>query len=239
MLDFVSPTYGQPRDKLAASEEHSSVNNALPYPSANENSLSLYPGMAMPLPFGGITPVDSSTDFNQSLTIENVSSFDDQSMNGLLAGTVPQPNYNSQEGHHYPVANQAMAQMPIYNPGAFHGGSNPIFQSDMQSQQSILVYSDGPGFPGEYPQSFPNLSLPMNPLPQSGFGSNQVPFQRQSCPSCFESFTRTSDLDRHYQSVHLQIKHHCFWPGCHNNRGKGYCRLEKLKTHQREKHGST
>jgi hypothetical protein len=61
--------------------------------------------------------------------------------------------------------------------------------------------------------------------------------QRTLCSFCTETFARPSDLDRHWQSVHLGIKYHCFRPGCPNNRGKGYCRLEKLRTHQREKHG--
>ena len=61
--------------------------------------------------------------------------------------------------------------------------------------------------------------------------------QRTPCSLCFETFARQSDLQRHWQSVHLGIKYHCYWPGCLNNRGKGYCRVEKLRTHQREKHG--
>jgi hypothetical protein len=61
--------------------------------------------------------------------------------------------------------------------------------------------------------------------------------RRTPCTHCTETFARPSDLDRHWQSVHLGIKHHCFWLGCPNNRGKGYCRLEKLRTHQRKKHG--
>jgi hypothetical protein len=35
----------------------------------------------------------------------------------------------------------------------------------------------------------------------------------------------------------LRIRHHCFWPGCGNNRGKGYIRMEKLRRHQQEMHG--
>ncbi|KAH6668890.1 hypothetical protein B0J14DRAFT_703717 [Halenospora varia] len=54
---------------------------------------------------------------------------------------------------------------------------------------------------------------------------------------CNESFARHTDLDRHVQAVHYGIKHHCTWLGCGNNRGKGYCRLEKLRTHRKEKHG--
>lgn len=86
----------------------------------------------------------------------------------------------------------------------------------------------------------------MQPFPAfpSNFSNTGIPFgypipQRTPCawPMCSESFARQSDLQRHMDSVHLGIKHHCFWPGCSNNRGNGYCRLEKLRTHQKQKHG--
>lgn len=110
------------------------------------------------------------------------------------------------------------------------------------------------------PQDFQNQVYPMSfaPLPMQQptfwdptqviqsqmmptFGSIPLAMphvQRTPCNWCMESFTRAADLQRHVESVHLGIKHHCFWPGCHNNRGKGYCRAEKLRTHQRQKHGS-
>ncbi|KUJ14422.1 uncharacterized protein LY89DRAFT_138684 [Mollisia scopiformis] len=114
------------------------------------------------------------------------------------------------------------------------------------------------------PQAFQNQAYPMNfiPLPiqeqnswaqdptqmmQSQMTANFAPIplttqfvQRMPCswPSCTESFTRPSDRQRHIEAVHLGIKYHCFWIGCPNNGGKGYCRAEKLKTHQRQKHGS-
>ncbi len=75
-------------------------------------------------------------------------------------------------------------------------------------------------------------------------GSSFLPFtppgpRRTACPwaGCMESFVRQSDLRRHHEAVHLGIKYNCMFPGCANNRGTGYCRLEKLRTHQREKHG--
>jgi hypothetical protein len=70
--------------------------------------------------------------------------------------------------------------------------------------------------------------------------SSNSPHPRHQCPwatGCTESFKRLSDLRRHWQAVHLRIRYHCFAIGCKNNRGNGYCRFEKLKTHQREKHG--
>jgi hypothetical protein len=101
--------------------------------------------------------------------------------------------------------------------------------------------------------SYPNASLmphhnnninsitPPSYLPQAlsnPFLPSPIPTPRTPCPLCTESFARPSDLNRHWQSVHLGIKYHCdYWLGCPNNGGKGYCRLEKLRTHQREKHG--
>ncbi|KAE9367877.1 hypothetical protein N431DRAFT_561734 [Stipitochalara longipes BDJ] len=94
------------------------------------------------------------------------------------------------------------------------------------------------------PQSMllpPQATAPQQPFPTLPLGTSLYPqfsvLQRTPCSLCPLTFTRQSDLDRHYTSVHLGIKHHCFYPGCSNNRGNGYCRLEKLRTHQREKHG--
>jgi len=76
--------------------------------------------------------------------------------------------------------------------------------------------------------------------------ANNFHLHRAQCswPNCTESFARTTDVGRHIQSVHYGIKHHCYWieangAPCSNNRGNGYCRLEKLRSHQRQKHGFT
>ncbi|PVH81222.1 hypothetical protein DL98DRAFT_514858 [Cadophora sp. DSE1049] len=90
--------------------------------------------------------------------------------------------------------------------------------------------------------NYPPLSVgsATNPF---DFGSPVLPTPVQAprppafCTLCPASFTRYSDYQRHYESVHMGIKWHCFWPGCSNNRGNGYCRAEKLKTHQRRVHG--
>jgi hypothetical protein len=94
------------------------------------------------------------------------------------------------------------------------------------------------GFPAQ--MTYPAMAFNNAPYPL-GF-----PFQLYAPPRpriyciwalCMESFARPGDLERHRQSVHLGIKHHCFWPGCHNNHGKGYVRSDKLRAHQKEKHG--
>jgi hypothetical protein len=56
------------------------------------------------------------------------------------------------------------------------------------------------------------------------------------CPSCKFSFARLSDLQRHFDNLHLHIRHHCRVPGCGNNRGRGYCRVEKLRLHLKNTH---
>jgi hypothetical protein len=53
---------------------------------------------------------------------------------------------------------------------------------------------------------------------------------------CATTFTRKADLDRHVLNVHNRIGHHCQVPGCNNNKGKGYCRPDKLKEHMWRKH---
>jgi hypothetical protein len=53
---------------------------------------------------------------------------------------------------------------------------------------------------------------------------------------CTKTFTRTADLDRHVLNVHNRIGHNCQVPDCSNNKGKGYCRADKLKEHMWKKH---
>jgi hypothetical protein len=99
---------------------------------------------------------------------------------------------------------------------AIQNNNNFLDQSQMQSQMVMQQ------------QVFPNMIL--------GGTSSHLPMnvqatQRTPCSFCTETFARPSDLERHWRSVHLGIKHHCYCPGCPNNHGKGYCRLEKLRTH--------
>jgi hypothetical protein len=89
--------------------------------------------------------------------------------------------------------------------------------------------------------TYPQMAFNTVPSPWGyhPFQMHTLPRPRIYCawPLCMESFARPGDLERHRQSVHLGIKHHCFWPGCHNNHGKGYVRCDKLRAHQKEKHG--
>jgi hypothetical protein len=89
-------------------------------------------------------------------------------------------------------------------------------------------------------QMQPTWSIPSFPTGITGqvpLGNRLIPRTPCSWPFCMESFARPSDLDRHIQSVHLGIKYRCYWPGCSNNCGKGYCRLEKLRPLKGQKHG--
>jgi hypothetical protein len=115
-----------------------------------------------------------------------------------------------------PFPQQILTSPAVMNNVGFHDASVISFTPVMQPHGFPNMISNGTTF-------YPPMTAPAA--------------QRTLCTQCTETFARSSDLDRHWRSVHLGIKYHCFWPGCPNNRGKGYCRLEKLRTHQREKHG--
>ena len=150
---------------------------------------------------------------------------------------------------------QAASSVPPY-----FGGMGPLMANTMsQPYSNNWDHNTAMGSP----QAFQNQVYPMEfpPLPmqqQNSWAQDPtqmihsqmvasfapIPLttpvvQRMPCswPTCTESFTRPSDLQRHIEAVHLGIKYHCLWIGCPNNGGKGYCRAEKLRTHQRQKHG--
>ena len=91
-----------------------------------------------------------------------------------------------------------------------------------------------PMIPGPPMPQYPSILSP------GAFSSSQASLgitYRTPCTFCMATFTRPYDLERHVQSVHLDIRHHCTWLGCTNNKGMGYCRIEKLRKHQRDNHG--
>jgi hypothetical protein len=113
----------------------------------------------------------------------------------------------------------------FYNPSLMPHPNNISYPNTSLMPHPNNINCITPSFYPPYPLSTPFLTSP-------------IPTPRTPCPLCTESFARPNDLNRHWQSVHLGIKYHCdYWLGCPNNGGKGYCRLEKLRTHQREKHG--
>lgn len=57
-------------------------------------------------------------------------------------------------------------------------------------------------------------------------------------PDCNKTFTREKDCDRHMSSVHFRVSLNCTISDCHNNRGKGYSRADKLHEHQRKHHAT-
>jgi hypothetical protein len=166
-------------------------------------------------------------------------------------GTQPQPQPLRSLVYH----GQAASSAPPYFDGMGFVMANTLLQPYSNNWGHNIAMGS--------PQAFQNQVYPMHfiPLPmqqqnfwaqdprqmmQSQMMANFAPIplttqvvQRTPCswPSCTESFTRPSDLQRHIDAVHLGIKYHCFWIGCTNNGGKGYCRAEKLRTHQRQKHG--
>jgi hypothetical protein len=167
-----------------------------------------------------------------------VDSLDTFQMNGN--GTYPMP-----------LESGMLLGMPPDSLGCLHhaNGSYPQhLVCGMNHDLSVLHMANFTGMQAIHsPRPTNKLIQPANP-PSSHTTSLAMSVQgamqghRNHCPwpaGCNESFTRLSDLERHWQSVHLEIKYHCYWIGCHDNHGKGYCRLEKLKAHQKDKHGAT
>jgi hypothetical protein len=66
-----------------------------------------------------------------------------------------------------------------------------------------------------------------------------VPGQRVTCTVCLGTFSRTSDLTRHLNSVHHigpRVLHLCTVLGCPKSFGPGYSRQDKLKEHLKKAH---
>lgn len=90
--------------------------------------------------------------------------------------------------------------------------------SSQESSSSHLTTSASPTTPATTPSS-------VNTSPD-----------RLSCPECFKTFGRAGDLKRH-QGMHLPRKYHCRQQGCKRNGGKGFYRRDKLRAHQKKRHG--
>jgi hypothetical protein len=125
---------------------------------------------------------------------------------------------------------------PIRNTGTF-SELNDSVESPRVEAESVGAVDIGSQVDYEDMSSFKRVivvEVEMNIIQSKTIVSRK---KRVCCSQCSESFTRIADLERHYQNIHLRIRHHCFWPGCGNNRGKGYIRMEKLRRHQQEMHG--
>lgn len=118
--------------------------------------------------------------------------------------------------------------------------ANPWIPTHLENVDPALIPSTPPFSPAA--PTMPGPLMPQYPSipPLGAFFPPQAPLSikyRTPCTFCMATFTRPNDLERHMQSVHLDIRHHCIFLGCANNKGKGYCRLEKLRKHQRDNHG--
>lgn len=101
-----------------------------------------------------------------------------------------------------------------------------------QDQRATSAYGDSNQPPSASPRSHSSKLLPFSEDPKPS-SSRAV---RHICPTCNQSFSRLSDLHRHSENIHLQIRHHCPISGCEDNRGRGYCRAEKMRGHLRKRH---
>ena len=133
-------------------------------------------------------------------------------------------------------SNNGLYSVDAYPPLDMAGNNHPPFGFEVP-MASLMADNTHPPFGFEMPM-VPLMAGNNSPL----FGSKlptalPLPAARTFCTLCPASFTRASDYPRHWDSMHLGIKHHCFYLGCGNNRGNGYCRAEKLKTHRQRVHG--
>jgi hypothetical protein len=113
------------------------------------------------------------------------------------------------------------------------------FFSHLDKQDSVL--SSPPGFGHDAAQA-----IGLYPPHRQGLANDAMstvgtgePSEKILCiyGGCTKTFSRTADLDRHVLSVHNRVGHNCQVPDCSNNKGKGYCRPDKLKEHMWKKHG--
>jgi len=63
------------------------------------------------------------------------------------------------------------------------------------------------------------------------------PRSKPTCSSCNKSFSRSTDLNRHFHQVHHRLRWNCYL-NCGNNRGNGWSREDKWKEHIRREHPS-
>lgn len=105
---------------------------------------------------------------------------------------------------------------------------NPAYGQTCLSQSNLII-------PSSYSLTRAPISMPSNPSPRSKSKSRA---KIHNCFSCTRRFSRKADLERHFETIHLLIRHHCYKKGCSNNHGRGYCRLEKLKGHISSAHGA-
>ncbi|KAG4432766.1 hypothetical protein IFR05_011749 [Cadophora sp. M221] len=124
------------------------------------------------------------------------------------------------------------------SPVQFPAPEYPQEQSHLLNYfQTSPTYS-APSFPS-YPSPTPydNHSSPIALVSSPNYPNSLDTRPRNNvCVSCGNAFARGSDLRRHFDNKHGHIRHHCRMPGCENNRGKGYCRKEKLRLHRKQKH---
>lgn len=59
---------------------------------------------------------------------------------------------------------------------------------------------------------------------------------RSKCARCNTSLSRSSDLNRHMNTIHRHCRPQCSVPGCTNNQGRGFSRPDKLAEHMRTQH---
>jgi len=123
--------------------------------------------------------------------------------------------------------------IPSYDPWDFQVNSTfsvPEFASSFAFNENHQVGTFMPVQP---------VDIGFQPLPVTGLLPDPVLYtQAHICAFCNRSFKRPSDLVRHGNTVHLNMKGHlCPIAGCSKSGGRGYSRADKVTEHLWRKHG--
>lgn len=85
-----------------------------------------------------------------------------------------------------------------------------------------------PAYDRKAPQS-------LKPKPRRRRSPILVPSRSSACGICGQTLSRSSDIERHRQTVHDGLRFHCRL-GCQDNRGLGWCREDRRNEHIRRAH---
>jgi hypothetical protein len=238
--DQFSPPRGQISLELTDGAESLELAEVLPYATSTRDSFGLQTSDDPYLPHGRLVLDDDGSSRGAVAAVNYVSypSYPTGHSDGALS---PKLGYSVDSGH--PDSPDPNLPCDLTSDHTVYGYTATLFpeyfDNHMNKQDSVL------GSPPSFDHDAAQAIGPYTPQGQgltngvmSIVGAGE-PSEKILCiyGGCTKTFTRTADLDRHALNVHNRVGHHCQVPGCINNKGKGYCRADKLKDHMWKKHG--